>query len=262
MATAENQLSDISSQFERDGFYHARSIYEEKSLQAMEAEFDRIVEQLENSGERINARWEGEQTAELDGGQSKIIHTHNVQRYSSLWLDALRSERFLDVVEALIGPDIVLHHTKLFQKPPKEGAPFPMHQDWSYFPTHNDTMIAGIIFLSDADAESGGLCAYPGSHKLGRVADSSGRVPSKILDQYPLENAQFIDARRGDVFFFSYLTLHGSTPNRSERYRKTVLAQVHAGSDYVVSGDGLNHVNESLVLRGWNRYMTRERAAV
>ena len=262
MAAAEHQLTGIKAQFDQDGYYHARNVYPDQALLELEADFDRIVEQLEESGEGINARWDGAQTKELDGGKSSIIHTHNVQRYSPRWLEALQDERFLDIVEQIIGPDIVLHHTKLFQKPPREGAPFPMHQDWSYFPTQKDTMIAGIIFLTDADVESGGLRVYSGSHKLGRVADSSGRVPSKVLEQYPLDNAQAVNARRGDVFFFSYLTLHGSTPNRSDRYRKTVLAQVHSGSDYVVSGDRLNHVNESLVLRGWNHHMTRERAAV
>ena len=262
MAFAQDQLTGIRQKFEQDGYYHASNVYSEDVLKLLEIEFDRVVEQLENSGERINARWEGDQTAELDGGRSRIVHTHNVQRYSSQWLAALQDDLFLDIVEQIVGPDIVLHHTKLFQKPPKEGAPFPMHQDWSYFPTQKDTMIAGIIFLTDADVESGGLRVYPGSHKLGRIADSSGRVPSKILEQYPLENAVAVNARRGDVFFFSYLTLHGSTPNRSDRFRKTVLTQVHSGGDSVIKGDGLNHVNESLVLRGWNHNMTREEAAV
>ena len=46
-----------------------------------------------------------------------ILHTHNVQKYSRVWLDAFLNERFLDVVGAILGPDIILHHSKLFQKP-------------------------------------------------------------------------------------------------------------------------------------------------
>lgn len=256
---AKQAFDDIKARFEEDGYYLARSVYSEEALSLMEEDFDRIVQQLEDSGERINARWEGAQTDALDGGKSRIVHTHNVQRYSARWLDAVRDPALLDIVEEIIGPDIVLHHTKLFLKPPGVGAPFPMHQDWTYFPTRDDSMIAGIVFLSDADAESGGLCVYPGSHKLGRIENSSGRVDSELLADYPLEGATAIDAKRGDVFFFSYLTLHGSTPNRSARDRKTVLVQLLSGSDCLLGET--EHVDEGLVLRGWNRQMTRERAA-
>ena len=257
ISTQDN--SAIKSFFDDNGYYLARGVFSEAELEGLTNDFDRIVNQLENSGENVNARWEGAQTDELDGGASRIVHTHNVQRYSARWFAALHSPTLLDTVETLIGPDIVLHHTKLFLKPPENGAPFPMHQDWTYFPTRDDTMIAGIVFLSDADSESGGLCVYPGSHKLGRIADSSGRVESEVLAQYPLEGATTIDAKRGDVFFFSYLTLHGSTPNRSKQDRKTVLVQLLSGSDYVLGTT--DHVDEGLVLRGWNQHMTRERAA-
>ncbi|MEO1034924.1 MAG: phytanoyl-CoA dioxygenase family protein [Pseudomonadota bacterium] len=260
MPTAAAPSIDPGAYFNDNGYYLARGVYSDAALQSMEAAFDRVVEQLLASGENTNARWASEHTDKLDGGESKILHTHNVQRYSSVWLDALRDPAFLDVAEQILGPDIVLHHTKLFLKPPNEGAPFPMHQDWTYFPTCHDTMMAGVILLSDADATTGGLCVYPGSHKLGRIENSSGRVPCAELSKYPLDGATPINGKRGDVVFFSYLTLHGSTPNRSTRPRKTVLVQLHSGDDTLEAVDGHRHVNESLVLRGWNSNMSRSRA--
>ena len=68
-------------------------------------------------------------------------------------------------------------------------------------------------------------------------------------------------AMRGDVLFFSYLTLHGSLPNRSEQARKTVLVQLFSGSDEVLPNEAVNHVNENLCLRGRHHRMTREKAA-
>ena len=260
MSVPADSASRIQAFFYENGYYLARGVYSAESLRLMEADFDRIVEQLEKCGENINARWDSEITDELDGGASRIIHTHNVQRYSACWLRALQQQRFLDVAEQILGPDIVLHHTKLFQKPPKEGAPFPMHQDWWYFPTEHDSMIAAIIFLTDADDEAGGLRVYPGSHKLGRQHGSSGLEASELLDKYPLAGAQAISAKRGDVLYFSYFTLHGSTPNRSDRIRKTVLVQLHSGRDYVHANEEVNHVNEYLVLRGWNYHMSRNLA--
>lgn len=261
MLTTLNSVSNIADFFDQNGYYLARGVFSEASLRNMEIDFDRIVEKLEISGEEINARWESQSTDELDGGTSQVIHTHNVHRYSACWLRALQQERFLDVAEQIIGPDIILHHSKLFQKPPREGAPFPIHQDWWYFPTKKDTMIAGVVFLGDADDESGGFRLYLQSHKLGKKKNTSGLKPSKLLQKYPLEDATPVKANRGDVLFFSYFTLHGSMPNRSDRARKTVLVQLYSGNDYVLPNKEVNHVNESLVLRGWNYHMNRERAS-
>ena len=260
MPTAPNPASSIAEFFDENGYYLAPGVYSEASLQKMELDFDRIVEKLENSGEDVNARWDSQSTDELDGGVSRIIHTHNVHRYSACWLIALLQQQFLDVAEQIIGPDIILHHTKLFQKPPREGAPFPIHQDWWYFPTQQDTMIAAVVFLGETDDDSGGFRLYPGSHKLGRKENSSGLKPSKLLQKYPLDSATPVTANRGDVLFFSYFTLHGSMPNRSDRVRKTVLVQLYSGKDYVLANEEVNHVNESLVLRGWNYHMSRKRA--
>ena len=268
MPAVNKKPQNIGEFFKEQGYYLAKGVFSPDSLRTLESDFDRIVRQLEASGEDINARWEGEFTDELDGGASSIIHTHNVQRYSATWLAALQDQQFLDIAEDLLGPDIILHHTKLFQKPPREGAPFPVHQDWSYFPTRHDSMIAAIIFLSDANEESGGLCVFPGSHKLGRLDNSAGRTigdsdasalnsSADLAARYPLEDALAIDAKPGDVVFFSYLTLHGSTPNRSDANRKTVLVQMYGGHDYVLEEGGDNHVNERLVLRGWNHQMQR-----
>ena len=252
---------EIQRQFAEDGYYHARGVFTPDEVRAQEADFDYIVNQLQGSGEDINARWSGPEMEKLGAAQTTIFHTHNVQRYSALWLRALLAERLLAYTTAILGPDVVLHHTKLFQKPPEKGSPFPMHQDWSYFPTVNDTMIAGIIHVSDADDEMGCLRVYPGSHRLGRLEGSNGMsAASEVMAQYPLDKALPLEAKAGDVLFFHYFTLHGSMPNTSRRVRKTVLTQFYAGTDHVEEGNG--HIDEQLVLAGRNHAMTRKRANV
>ena len=53
-------------------------------------------------------------------------------------------------------------------KAPESGSPFPLHQDWSYFLTRRDSMIAAVIHVSEATDEMGCLRVVPGSHRLGR----------------------------------------------------------------------------------------------
>ena len=251
---------DIGAFFAEKGYYHAKGVFSPAEVAGLEADFDRIVAQLLASGERLDATWMGPEMNRIQAKDDVILHTHNVQQYSATWLRAMLNERFLEVASRILGDDIVLHHSKLFQKPSEKGSPFPMHQDWSYFPTLKDTMIAGIIHVSNATDEMGCLRVYEGSHKLGRVVGSGGSEESEVLAQHPIEGAKVIEAEAGDVLFFHYFTLHGSMPNRSSKTRKTVLVQLYAGNDRIE--EGVTHPDERLVLKGWNHHSTRERAGV
>ena len=248
----------IREHYEEHGYCVVRGLFTPESVAELERDFDRIVEQLLGSNQEVNARWTGPEMDRLGASGTVVIHTHNVQQYSAAWLRGLQDDRFLDAVEAVLGPDIILHHTKLFQKPAEMGAPFPMHQDWSYFPSDKDTMMAAIIHVSAATDEMGCLRVYPGSHKLGRIEDSHGQTEHEMLLRYPIQDALPLEAEPGDVVLFNYLTIHGSMPNRSNHVRKTVLVQMHAGDDAIEAGNP--HPNERLALRGWNHRMTREQA--
>lgn len=246
------ERSSIQEQFADNGFVLAKSVFQGKILEEMTRDFDRIIDQLTASREYLNAKWSGKQMESLDAKDTVVIHTHNVQQYSSTWMRALMHEPFLDVCRQLLGEDVILHHTKLFQKPSENGAPFPMHQDWGYFPTLLNTMLAGVIHVSNANDEMGCLRVFPGSHKLGRLNEAMG---GENLEDYPIDQATPIEAEPGDVVFFHYLTIHGSLPNKSNQVRKTVLVQMHSGQDQVEPGN--LHPNESLVLSGWNYKMSR-----
>jgi ectoine hydroxylase-related dioxygenase (phytanoyl-CoA dioxygenase family) len=249
---------ELRAAFDRQGYAIAQGVFGADVLAGLSDDFDRIVRQLRASGEDVNARWGGPGMERLRSAGTEVVHTHNVQRYSSRWADALRHPAFLDLAEALLGPDIVLHHTKLFEKPPGRGAPFPLHQDWTYFPTRLDSMLAAVIHVSASRDEMGCLRVVPGSHRLGRVEGTSGQGPSEVLERHALEDAVPVEAEPGDVLFFHCFTLHGSCKNVSETARRTVLVQMYAGEDEVEAGN--EHPDAGLVLRGFNPRMTREGA--
>jgi ectoine hydroxylase-related dioxygenase (phytanoyl-CoA dioxygenase family) len=91
-------------------------------------------------------------------------------------------------------------------------------------------------------------------------SNGQGSSESNILKDYPLEKALIVEAESGDVVFFHYLTLHGSMPNRSQKIRKTVLAQLHAGDDMIEESN--KHPNARLALSGWNSLAKRSLAAI
>jgi ectoine hydroxylase-related dioxygenase (phytanoyl-CoA dioxygenase family) len=249
-------LAEITKSFNGNGYYLAKSVYSPVELAELERDFDRIVHQLTASGEEVAVRWQGAIMDKIAPKDSVFVHTHNVQIYSAPWLRAFLQPRFIEISQAILNsPDVILHHSKLFQKPAEKGAPFPMHQDYSYFPTIKDNMIAGSIMISEATDEMGCLRVYPGSHKLGRLKESNGQTDTEVLKDYPLEKSTPVESEPGDVVFFHYLTLHGSMPNRSQKVRKSVLVQMHSGDDKVE--DGNHHPNARLVLAGWNHHAKR-----
>jgi phytanoyl-CoA hydroxylase len=249
---------DTKRFFDQNGYFLARKVFSRSRIKELEQDFDHIVAQLLDSEESADARWSGAAMDRLGAKNTTVIHTHNVQSYSAGWLRALQHPGFLDVASEILGPDIILHHSKLFQKPRGKGAPFPMHQDWEYFPTVHDTMIAGVIHVSAATDEMGCFRVYPGSHRLGRQEGMSGmgrREHPDLKTKYPLEGGTVLEAGPGDVLFFHYFLLHGSNQNVSDEIRKTVLVQMHSGRDQVE--DGNRHPNARLALRGWNYAATR-----
>ena len=248
---------DIQSQFNKTGYAIEKGVFTGAEIKTLENEFDQIVTQLKKSGENINARWGSDLTRHIEDSDSEVIHTHNIQSYSSIMLHMVQNETLLDLAESLIGPDIILHHTKLFCKPPKKGSAFPLHQDWSYFPTQKNSMIAAVVHLSESTENMGCFRVVPESHKLGKIENSNGHshVPG-IHDHSSLETALPIEAKKGDVLFFHCCTIHGSTPNISDHSRKTILIQLYSGKDTIV--DENMHTNVQLVLRGWNYQATRE----
>ena len=161
-----------------------------------------------------------------------MLHCHDVQFYSAAFSRLIVDERLTGAAADIIGsPNVQLHHTKMFIKPPERGSPFPMHQDHPFFPHARHSMIAAIVHFDDAPVEKGCVRVVPGSHKLGPVPHVEGGGWHLPFEQYPIESAVPCPARAGDVLLFSYLTIHGSGINVSNEARTTVLIQMRDPAD-------------------------------
>ena len=86
-----------------------------------------------------------------------LIDLNSLQMHSAIFTRILLNSKLLDAIEDIMkSPNILLHHTKAHLKPPSKGAPFPMHQDYHYFPYEKDSMVAVFIHLDDTTPENGG----------------------------------------------------------------------------------------------------------
>src|SRR3954454_12414317 len=200
----------------------------------MRAAIDQILGDVEGTANDANHRWSAAEK------ETVLKGFHNVQYPAGAFTRATAHPRMFDALTQLIGPNVELHHTKMLVKPPENGAPFPMHQDYPYFPHERHTLLASSIHLDDTDEENGCLHVVPGSHTLGPL-EAEG--DAHTLD-YPLESGTPCPASAGDVLFFNYLTIHGSGTNRSTRTRRNVLFQYRDPADAPVLNDGVeDHVD-------------------
>lgn len=182
--------------------------------------------------ENMDATWGAARASVAEAKDTKIYHCHNVQFYSAAFSRLLVNERLTGVAADIIGsPNVQLHHTKMFIKPPEKGSPFPMHQDSPYFPHDHNTMMAAILHFDDAPVERGCVRVVPGSYKLGTLEHSPEGGWHLPFEQYPIESAVPCPAEAGDVLFFNYMTIHGSGINVSNEYRTTLLVQMRDPED-------------------------------
>ena len=76
----------------------------------------------------------------------------------------------LDLVEAMIGPDILLYNTNYIIKEPGSTAHISWHQDLTYWGLDDDdAQVSMWLALSPATAASGCMVMVPGTHKGGRA---------------------------------------------------------------------------------------------
>jgi ectoine hydroxylase-related dioxygenase (phytanoyl-CoA dioxygenase family) len=242
-------LTSEQIQFYQDnGYLLVKGMFTKEEAAAFRQEGHDLIDRIYQT-ETVDATWGG--ARQITAVQTKLLHCHDVQFYSAMYSKLIVDDRLTGAAADIIGsPNVQLHHTKMFIKPPEKGSPFPMHQDYPFFPHDHHSMIAAIIHFDNAPVEKGCVLVVPGSHKLGPLptAADGNHLP---LDKYPLESAVACPAEAGDVLFFSYLTIHGSNVNVSNEERTTLLVQMRDPQD---PPSKLVHLSkgQGMMLRGIN----------
>lgn len=234
--------------YQENGYLLVKGLLSREEAAAYRREAHELIARLQERNARLEATW-GSARGLKGGAETQLLHRHNVEFFSAAFHRLLLDPRLTDVAAGIIGsPNVALHHSKLFIKPPEKGSPFPMHQDHPFFPHEKHSMIAAIIHFDDAPEEKGCLRVVPGSHRKGPIEHESEGGWHLPFEQYPLESAMVLPAEAGDVLFFSYLTIHGSGVNVSDQARTTLLVQMRDAGDRPI--DGGAEPGAGLLLRG------------
>jgi len=247
-AMARFALSDEQVEYyQQQGYLLLKGLLSRDEAAELRREAHELMERLTRN-QAIDATWGS--ARKVDEAQAtKLLHCHIVQFQSAAFTRLLSDPRLVDPVADLIGPNVQLHHNKLFIKPPEKGSPFPMHQDYPFFPHERHTMLAAILHFDDAPLAKGCVRVVPGSHKAGPIPHNSEGGHHLPFEEYPIESSLPIEAEAGDVLIFSYLTIHGSGVNTSNEARTTLLVQMRA-ADEPPAVDTHRSRGQGMMLRG------------
>ena len=185
---------------------------------------------------------------------------------ASEWLDMARHRDILDIVEQLIGPDIILWGTTLFYKRALEGPAMPWHRDAAYWPITPLATASVWIAVFDSVIENGCLRFIPGSHlpkRFGRhIEDDRPEVMFHHImaeDEFDEGLAQDVELEPGQMVLFDVYMTHGAHPNTGSRPRagyalRFMPATSHYDHDAAMPGGETSRETKTLFLvRGVDR---------
>jgi hypothetical protein len=142
------------------------------------------------------------------------------------WFEYCRHPRILDLVEQVLGPDIILWGSQVFCKPAHTGREIPWHQDGQYWPIRPLATCSAWIALDDVDQDNGCMRYIPGSHAARRVlrhrvSDRPGIVLNQELDPAEFDERRARDdvLHAGEFSLHDVYLVHGSRANYSARRR-------------------------------------------
>jgi hypothetical protein len=119
-------LSTLAQQYAEDGFVLVKGLLSKEEAAHYRQRSHDLLAQLNRTDDPT---WGA--ARDMTEAPTKLQHLHDAQFYDAEFSKLLVDPRFTDVAAAVMGVDNVqLHHTKLFVKPPENGSPFPLHQDY------------------------------------------------------------------------------------------------------------------------------------
>ena len=148
------------------------------------------------------------------------IHTAMSSPYQLATLPGL-----LDLVEQLIGPDILLYNTTYIIKEAHTESHVSWHQDLTYWGLNSDAQVSVWLALSDASEASGCMHMISGSHINGQQKHHNIEDVNNVLlngqTVKDIDPSQSVVASltEGQASFHHGWTLHCSKPNVSDDHR-------------------------------------------
>jgi phytanoyl-CoA hydroxylase len=200
--------------------------------------------------EAIEAKW-------LDKGLPLPLNTYkrvNAQCVMPLACEIGLNSAILDIVESVLGPDIMLYSTEFFIKEPHTTQVVTMHQDLTYWGMGEiDGLVTAWLALSDVTAQTGCMDFVKASHKNPILPHADSFDENNLLSRGQEIVVEVADKDKvavqlspGQLSLHHGLTIHGSGPNSGNdrrigvaiRYLTPHIQKQAGGQDYAIPARG------------------------
>lgn len=193
----------------------------------------------------------------LDAGLPKPLTTYkrvNAHCVMPFLAEIARDPGILDVVEGVLGADILIYSAEFFIKEPHTKHIVSMHQDLTYWGLGAiDGLVTAWVALSPATPNSGCMDFVKGSHKNPILPHEDTFAENNLLSRgqeikvdVSETDKTAIELQPGELSLHHGLTIHGSGPNASDdrrigaviRYIRPDMQQQVGKVDYAMHARG------------------------
>ena len=195
----------------------------------------------------------------LEEVEKKIGKLHYKSKVHTIlaWVYELATHHnILDLVEKILGPNILLHNATFIIKEANTPSHVSWHQDLTYWGFSHDDQVSVWLALSPANELSGAMQMIPESHTSGMIEHITTKDKNNVLLQGQKvigvneKNATLCPLLPGEASFHHGWTLHRSKPNRSSDRRIGLNFQYLA-----THVKQTKHNNDSAIcVRGYDQY--------
>lgn len=173
-------------------------------------------------------------------------------RMAGIW-DIATDARILDLVQDIVGPDIICWASAILSKKPEGSRQVPWHQDASFWMLSPARTVTVWLAIDDADGENAAMRFIPGTHDMGVIETSDmgeDSVFHKGIADAETHGEPFTNAlKAGQVSLHADMLVHGSEINRSTRRRCGLTLRYCSPESQIIDPDWARGV-EAIIARG------------
>ena len=248
------------AEFWRDGVVTVPDAVNPTQLAALRADLDGWVAESRSHEEPWGETLDGRPRFDVQPGHSAarpaLRRVAAPSEVSKAHYEVMVDSAMVDMVAALIGPDVKVHHSKVNTKLPGSATEVEWHQDFPYTPHSNTDLVTALLMVDEVTEENGPLEVAPGSHdgplhSLWHDGTFTGAIAPDVASGLR-RDAVRCTGEAGSVCLMHTKLAHGSAPNRSDRPR-TLFICVYAAGDALPCGPSpVPTVHQGLFVRGFD----------
>jgi ectoine hydroxylase-related dioxygenase (phytanoyl-CoA dioxygenase family) len=184
--------------------------------------------------ERLKSGLEAVLASYTDVAQEDLANPHMIPPTDgpmvNPFMEAARHPHLLDMLEQLLGPDLILWITRILCKPAVNGREVPWHQDGEYWLMRPLATCSAWIAIDPVTTVNGCMRFIPGSHQPQELyrhhqTNRDNLVLNLELDQDQFDEADAVNVELepGQISLHDVRLIHGSLANTSGQRRAALI---------------------------------------